>query len=162
MDNESLAEITEEYRVDIDRTYPYPVSAVWKAVTTGEDITAWMQYPATLERRLGGRIFVDFNSEGSIDGMVCAWEPERVFAYTWGLSIVRWTLEPSDGGTHLHFTNSSVRPDIIMGFASGWHAFIDHLGPHLAGETVEDRYEALQDVYRERYPEIHARHGSGA
>ena len=158
MDNNALAKISEEYRVDIERIYPYPIAAVWKAITTAEDISAWMNYPAKLDRHLGGRIYVDFNSEGSLEGMVCEWVPERVFAYTWGLSVVRWTLESREGGTHLHFTNSSVTPDIIMGFASGWHAFIDHLGPHLAGETFDDRYDAPQTMYADHHKDIHERH----
>lgn len=148
---EPLAGITPEYCIEIERTYAHPVSEVWDAVTTAEGISAWMKYEATLDRRLGGRIFVDFKSEGNLEGTVCEWVPERVFAYTWGLSVVRWVLEPCGGGTRLHFTNSHVTPDILMGFAAGWHAFIDHLGPYLAGTTVEDRYDDLMKVYAERY-----------
>ena len=148
---EPLARITPEYCIDIEREYPFPVNRVWAAVTTAEGITAWMKYEATLDRRLGGRIFVDFKSEGNLEGTVCEWVPERVFAYTWGLSVVRWVLEPCEGGTRLHFTNSHVTPDILMGFAAGWHAFIDHLGPYLAGTTVEDQYDDLMEVYADRY-----------
>ena len=149
--SESLARITTEYCIEIEREYAYPVAQVWDAITTAEGISAWMKYEATLDRRLGGRIFVDFKSEGNLEGTVCEWSPERVFAYTWGLSVVRWVLEPCEGGTRLHFTNSHVTPDILMGFAAGWHAFIDHLGPYLAGTTVEDRYDDLMEVYADRY-----------
>ena len=38
-----------------------------------------------------------------------------------------------------------------MGFAAGWHAFIDHLGPYLAGTTIEDRYDDLVKTYEDRY-----------
>ena len=92
--SESLARITTEYCIEIEREYAYPVSRVWAAVTTAEGISAWMKYETTLERRIGGRIFVDFKSEGNLEGTVCEWSPERVFAYTWGLSVVRWVLEP--------------------------------------------------------------------
>ena len=149
--NNSLATINEEYCIDIEREYAFPVDRVWAAISTGEGISAWMKYEATLERRIGGRIFVDFKSEVNLEGVVCEWEPERVFAYTWGLSVVRWVLEPSEGGTRLRFTNSHVTPDILMGFAAGWHAFIDHLGPYLAGKTVEDRYEKLMKIYGDQY-----------
>ena len=149
--NNSLATINEEYCINIEREYAFPVDRVWDAISTGEGISAWMKYEATLERRIGGRIFVDFKSEGNLEGVVCEWEPERVFAYTWGLSVVRWVLEPREGGTRLRFTNSHVTPDILMGFAAGWHAFIDHLGPFLAGKTVEDRYEELMKTYGDQY-----------
>ena len=42
-------------------------------------------------------------------------------------------------------------PEILLGFAAGWHAFIDHLGPYLAGTTIEDRYDDLMKVYEDRY-----------
>ena len=148
---ESLARITPEYCIEIERTYAYPISRVWEAVTTADGISSWMKYETTLERRIGGRIFVDFKSEGSLEGIVCDWEPERVFAYTWGLSVVKWELEPCEVGTRLRFTNSHVTPDILMGFAAGWHAFIDHLGPYMAGSKVEDRYDDLMKTYEDRY-----------
>lgn len=149
--NDALAVVSPEFCIELERAYPYPVAAVWDAVTTAEGISAWMKYETTLERRIGGRIFVDFKSEGSLEGTVCEWEPERVFAYTWGLSVVRWELEPGDGVTRLRFTNSHAMPEILLGFAAGWHAFIDHLGPYLAGESVEDRYDDLMTIYTERF-----------
>ena len=149
--NDTLAIISPEFCIELEREYPYPVAQVWNAITTAEGISAWMKYETTLERRIGGRIFVDFKSQGNLEGAVCAWEPERVFAYSWGLSVVRWVLEPCVGGTRLRFTNSHVTPDILMGFAAGWHAFIDHLEPYLAGKTVEDRYDELMETYEEHY-----------
>lgn len=120
-----------------------------------------MKYEVSLDRRLGGRIFVDFKSEGNLEGTVCEWIPERVFAYSWGLSVVRWVLEPCKGGTRLHFTNSHVMPGILMGFAAGWHAFIDHLVPYLAGTTVEDRYDDLMTDYADRYGHLVSDCGEG-
>jgi len=149
--NDALAHIEPEFCIDIERKYSFPVDQVWAAVTTAEGISAWMKYEASLDRRLGGRIFVDFKSEGNLEGTVCEWVPERVFAYTWGLSVVRWVLEPSEGGTRLRFTNSHVTSDILMGFSAGWHAFIDHLGAHLTGTTIEDRYGDLMKTYEDRY-----------
>ena len=149
--SESLARITTEYCIEIKREYACPVAQVWDAVTTADGISAWMKYETSLERRIGGRIFVDFKSEGNLEGKVCEWVPERVFAYTWGLSVVRWELEPRGSGTRLRFTNSHVTPDILMGFSAGWHAFIDHLGPYLDGTTVEDRYDDLMKTYEDRY-----------
>ncbi len=149
--NDILAEISTEFCIELEREYPYPVAKVWKAITTAEGISAWMKYETTLERRIGGRIFVDFKSEGNLEGAVCEWVPEKVFAYSWGLSVVRWELKSVEDGTRLRFTNSHVTSDILMGFAAGWHAFIDHLGPYLAGTTVEDQYDDLMKVYEERY-----------
>ncbi len=147
----SLAVINTEYCIEIEREYPFPVAQVWDAITTSEGITAWMKYEASLDRRIGGRIFVDFKSEGNLEGTVCEWIPEQVFAYSWGLSVVRWVLEPTGDGTRLRFTNSHVTPDLLMGFTAGWHAFIDHLGPYLEGKTVDDRYDDLMKTYTDRY-----------
>lgn len=154
--NDALAVIKPEYCIELERAYAFPVGKVWDAITTAEGISAWMKYETTLERRVGGRILVDFKSEGSLEGIVCEWEPERVFAYTWGLSVVRWELEPRDDVTRLRFTNSHAKPDILLGFAAGWHAFIDHLGPYLAGTTVEDRYDDLMKAYAERFGHLAA------
>jgi len=152
--NQSVACISPEYAIDIQREYPHPIDQVWEAVTTAEGISAWMQYEATLERRIGGRILVNFKSEGNLEGVVCQWEPNRIFAYTWGLSVVRWQLDPIDGGTRLHFTNSHAMPDIVVEFAAGWHAFIDHLGPYLDDATIKDRYEDLIVIYKDQFPNL--------
>lgn len=145
--NDTLAIIKPEYCIEIERTYHFPLVAVWKAITCSNEISDWMGYEASLEQRIGGRIFVDFKSEGSMEGIVCQWEPYSVFAHTWNLSVVKWELQADGDGTHLRFTNSHAMPEIVIGFAAGWHAFIDHLGPHLAGERVADRYDELLSVY---------------
>ncbi len=92
---------------------------------------------------------------GSMEGVVCEWEPNRCFAHTWGLAVVKWELEEDSRGTNLCFTNSHAMSDIVIGFAAGWHAFIDHLGPHLSGESVEDRYDEVVKLYEGHYSNLH-------
>ena len=152
--NDTLAVIKPEYCIELERTYAFPIEAVWKALTFSNEISDWMGYEASLEQRIGGRIFVDFKSEGSMEGIVCEWEPYKVFAHTWNLSVVKWELQPDGEGTHLRFTNSHAIPEIVVGFAAGWHAFIDHLGPHLAGDSVADRFDELMSVYENRYDQL--------
>ena len=79
--NDSLAEAETLYRLDWRRSYPDSVVRVWAAISNADEISAWMKYPTRLDPRPGGIIHIDFSSEGSLEGVVCNFEPLHLLIY---------------------------------------------------------------------------------
>ncbi len=145
--NDSLATAETIYRMDWRRSYAESVVRVWAAISNQDEITAWMQYPTTLDPKPGGKIHIDFSSQGSLEGIVCNIEPLRLLIYTWGDSLVKWEIEEASGKTQLHFAHIGVRPELLTGLGAGWHAFLDQLEDHLTGTARPNRYRELKNRY---------------
>jgi uncharacterized protein YndB with AHSA1/START domain len=145
--NDSIATAEPIYRLDWDRTYRQPLEGVWKAISDQDEITAWMKFPTRLEPRVGGAIHIDFSSQGSLEGIVCNFEPPHLLIYTWGDSLVNWKLEGDVAGTKLHFSHVGVRPELLAGLGAGWHRFLDQMEDHLMGSSSPDRYKDLKGRY---------------
>ncbi len=145
--NDSIASVETIYRFDWERSYPQSLERVWSAISYAEEITSWMKFPTQLEPRVGGKIHIAFSAEGSLEGIVCNFEPPHLLIYTWGDSLVNWKLEGDAAETRLHFSHVGVRPELMAGLGAGWHAFLGQLEDHLAGSTRPDRYQELKARY---------------
>ncbi len=145
--NDSIASVEAIYRLDWERAYPQSLERVWNAISNAEEITAWMKFPTQLEPRVGGEIHIAFAAEGSLEGIVCNFEPPHLLIYTWGDSLVNWKLEGDAAETKLHFSHVGVRPELMAGLGAGWHRFLDQLEDHLTGSTRPDRYKDLKARY---------------
>ncbi len=145
--NDSIASVEAIYRLDWERSYPQSLERVWSAISCAEEITAWMKFPTQLEPRVGGKIHIEFSAEGSLEGIVCNFEPSHLLIYTWGDSLVNWKLEGDAVETKLHFSHVGVRPELMAGLGAGWHRFLDQLEDHLMGTTRPDRYKDLKARY---------------
>jgi|GEM_PF-2819463 len=150
--NDSLAAVESVYRMDWRRSYAESVVRVWAAISNQDEISAWMQYPTTLEPHPGGAIHIDFSTQGSLDGVVCNFEPLRLLVYTWGDSQVKWEIEETSGETRLHLAHIGVRPELVAGLGAGWHAFLDQLEDHLTGSARPSRYRELKGRYESVTP----------
>jgi uncharacterized protein YndB with AHSA1/START domain len=135
------------YRLDWERTYPQSLERVWQAIFDAEEVSAWMKFPTQLEPRVGGKIHIAFSAEGSLERIVCEFEPPHLLIYTWGDSLVTWKLKGDAAETKLHFSHVGVRPELLDGLGAGWHRFLDQLQDHLAGTTRPDRYKNLKARY---------------
>lgn len=140
------------HAIRFDRRYAMPVDALWAAISDPKQVAVWMEYPTRLEPVVGGRVFIDFAPEDPLEGIVCAAEPSRLLAYTWGESLIKWELDAHDGsgeqGSRLVFTHFGVRPEFLTGLCAGWQCFLDNLAAHLAGEPFVDRFEELHRQYK--------------
>ncbi|MGB8479406.1 MAG: SRPBCC domain-containing protein [Acidobacteriaceae bacterium] len=145
--NDSIASVETMYRLDWERAYPQSLERVWSALSNAEEITAWMKFPTQLEPRVGGKVHIEFSAEGSLEGIVCNFEPQQLLIYTWGDSLVNWKLEGDAVETKLHFSHVGVRPELMAGLGAGWHAFLGQLEDHLSGSTRPDRYKDLKARY---------------
>ncbi|HUV96105.1 MAG TPA: SRPBCC domain-containing protein [Acidobacteriaceae bacterium] len=145
--NDSIASVETIYRLDWERAYPQSLERVWHAISSAEEISAWMKFPTQLEPRVGGKIHIEFSAEGSLEGIVCNFESPHLLIYTWGDSLVNWKLEGDAAETKLHFSHVGVRPELMAGLGAGWHAFLDQLEDHLTGSTRPARYKDLKARY---------------
>ena len=145
---ENAARVSSLFTIALERRYRHPIEAVWGAISDEDRVARWMEYPARLEPVLGGAVLIDFSPEEPLSGVVCAAETERLLAYTWGDSIVKWALSPLDEAVVLEFSHIAVKPEFLTGLSAGWHCFLDNLEAHLAGQPFTDRFEDLHRQYQ--------------
>ncbi|AMO62039.1 Activator of Hsp90 ATPase homolog 1-like protein [Mycolicibacterium phlei] len=131
-----------------ERRLPYPVEAVWSAITDPDERREW--FGATvIEPRTGGRIemdpiFPDIPADAKrMTGRITVWDPPHVLEHEWHQSVVepsvvRYELHPENGGTRLTFTHRGLGVDNANGFRPGTHAYLDRLEAHLAGAPLPD------------------------
>ncbi|MEO8540422.1 MAG: SRPBCC domain-containing protein, partial [bacterium] len=135
-----LGTLTHCYSIRYDRTSKHSAERLWRAITDPTEVTSWMQYPATVDLRVGGDYRVDFSktNSGLLDGVIVAIEPARLLRYAWGTTIVEWTIEPAAQGCKHTFLQTGL-PDRGPGeeqLVAGWHAWFDDLDTFLDGRSL--------------------------
>ena len=148
------------------RRFPHPVSRVWSAITESDQLRHWMPCDIVGERRTGADITLPFwppqieryqLEETALPGRIEAWEPPRLFQWTWGGDVLRFELEPDNRGTTMTFTTWLESPDRdgAASAAGGYHVCLDELTSLLdtgaAGPLIESEEAArrLQAAYAE-------------
>ncbi len=144
------------------RTYPHPPEAVWSALTDPAQLASWFMTQAVIDGRPGGSVKMTSGpARFEWTGQILAWEPYTLYSYEWNLephehvpqgerSVVRWELEPIEGGTRLTLTHSRLSRGTALGFAPGTHSFLDRLGAQLSKETLPNwmqRYDEVKHAY---------------
>lgn len=155
------------YEIVFVRKLQKPIEKVWAALTVPERIADWFTDMRFIpEPRLGARVEIRFDDDDYqlTNGEVVAFEPPRLFAWTWPdpdhpNSIVRCELAPDDGGCVLTFSQSGMGTKHLIGTAAGWDVFLEGLEEAAGGvhssragrtramsETIE-REKALEPIY---------------
>lgn len=121
----------------IEREMPHPAEKIWRALTQGNLLKAWLMendFQAAVGHKFTFRSKPYANWDGVIDGEVLAVEPKTKLRYTWcsmGMDwVVAWTLTPTKTGTLLHFELSGFLPgqeQAYKGAEYGWKSFIGNL-----------------------------------
>ena len=149
------------YIVAFDRPVAHPPSRVWAALTEPKVLANWLG-DVELDLRVGGAYIIRFRKLAVVmTGRIVALESGRLLEYTWqenyGMpqSKVRWEVVPADTGCRLilsHSFTSECMLKEILGFAGGWHAFLNAVPAAAAGRFVEYADESeLEAGYRARY-----------
>lgn len=107
------------YEITLEQTYPYPPERVWRALTDSAAMGEWLM-PNDFEPRLGHKF--QFRSKpmpgwrGFVECEVIELIAPRRLGYTWlgaddwkEPTIVRWTLEPVEGGTRLRLEHANLQ-----------------------------------------------------
>jgi uncharacterized protein YndB with AHSA1/START domain len=134
-----------------ERTYPHPIERVWAAVTDSEAIAAWLMsndFKPEVGHRFQFRSKPQPGWNGIVDCEVLTCDPPREVSYRWVGgpldTVLRITLAPADGGTHLRLEHNGFRGlaavmvSKMMG--SGW------------GGMLEKRLPAVLEKLRDGIP----------
>ncbi len=146
--------------VVFERRLPYPIEAVWRAVTEPGERARWFG-KTTLEARKGGAISMIADGPPMPEevrrmrGEVVVWDPPHVFEHTWrqaliGDTVVRYELFRDGDVTVLKLSHTGFRPKDAGGYIPGEHAYLDRLEAALAGEPVpswQARYSEVATLY---------------
>ena len=147
--------------VAFDRPIDRPAAKVWSALTDAKILANWLG-DVELDLRVGGVYIIHFRKMTVVmTGTITALEPGRLLEYSWkenyGMpaSKVRWEVVPADTGCRLKlshsFTSECVLSEIV-GFAGGWHAFLNAIPAASDGKFVDYADEKDFDAgYRARY-----------
>lgn len=150
----------DTYEIVFVRRLRKPIEKVWAALTVSERIADWFDDMRFIpEPRLGARVELRFPNDDPpyemTRGEVVAFDPPRVFAWTWPEkdhpdSVVRYELAPDGEGCVLTFTQSGMGPTWIVGTAAGWQVFLEGLEGATEGVRTPgsiERERALRPVY---------------
>jgi uncharacterized protein YndB with AHSA1/START domain len=151
------------FALRFERMLSHPIDKVWRAITEPEQLRAWFPASVQIDLRPGARLRFDLPPEAqtlrdvpdedmSLDGEVVAVDPPRLLEYTWAGELLRWELEPVDGGCRLVFTCVFDDRAMAAGDGAGWHAALDSLEAALDGRPLEriarfDRADELGEPY---------------
>ncbi|MEV6842288.1 SRPBCC family protein [Actinoplanes sp. NPDC051411] len=147
------------------RRLPFPIDAVWAAITDRDQRAAWFG-PTTIEPRAGGQITMMPDDPPAapeskeMTGRILTWQPPgpsgtAVFEHEWHQRIVeegvvRYELTADGADTVLVFTHHGLSTRNAQGFIPGTHAYLDRLAAHLAAEDIPawgDRYGQVAPAY---------------
>ena len=107
------------YDITLEQTYPHPPERIWRALTDSAALSDWL-LPNDFEPRVGHKF--QFRSKpmpgwrGFVECEVTEVVAPRLLAFTWlgeadweAPTIVRWTLEPIEGGTRLRLEHTNLQ-----------------------------------------------------
>jgi uncharacterized protein YndB with AHSA1/START domain len=147
--------------VAFDRRIDRPAAKAWAALTDPKILANWLG-DVELDLRVGGNYIIHFRRLSVVmNGTITALDPGHVLEYDWrenyGMpaSKIRWEVVPAETGCRIklsHTFTSACVLDEIIGFAGGWHAFLDAIAVASDGTLVPYTDEKELDAgYRARY-----------
>jgi uncharacterized protein YndB with AHSA1/START domain len=157
--------LDDEGRVGLQylRRLAHPPEKVWRALTESEHLQHWMPCDLIGERRAGARLELPFwpahvekygIETPTLQGEIRAWDPPRLFEWTWDTDVLRWELEAVDGGTVLTFTtwlgDDRMGGD-LANTGAGYHVCLDHLAAWLDDEPRGALVDADVGPWEARY-----------
>ena len=140
-----------------ERQLEFSPEEVWAALTEPARLGEWLAQ-ANVVPGTQGSITLDFGEGGNETGLITAWDPPSLLAYEWNFvgeapSHVRWELAAVDDGsaTRLTLEHTRLTPEASPGYGAGWHAHLDQLEGHLAGDVPDwsELFAELQPRYAE-------------
>jgi uncharacterized protein YndB with AHSA1/START domain len=134
----------------VEREMPHPPAKIWRALTQGPLIEAWLMQNDNFQLVVGHGF--NFRAppmphwNGVVDCQVLVVEPNERLSYSWNASgaeaadglktVVTWTLTPTKGGTRVRMEQSGFRPEDeanYQGARHGWQRFVAGLERVAAG-----------------------------
>jgi uncharacterized protein YndB with AHSA1/START domain len=127
-------------------SFAHPPEKVWRTLTETEEMAHW--FPAEMRgpREPGAKLRFVFPSEPgevpatatgegpAFDGEMIAFDPPRLFEFSWGGEVLRFELAPQGDGTLLVFTHTFEDLAKSARDASGWDFCLAALESRLSGQ----------------------------
>ena len=178
-DQGTLIHIGDKPALRFERRYGHPMERVWRAITDPAEMASWFPSNIEGERTVGAELtFVDdaqraagreagepTRDEGPMfHGRVVAFDPPKVFSFTWGGELLRFELLPEGAETVLVFTQILSHQSVAARNGSGWHMCLANLDALLgAGSRGRDAWKDVYEDYIARMgPELGTPTGHGA
>ena len=131
--------------VRFERRLAHPVERVWEALTRPEELSAWWG-DAHVDLVEGGEFTMRWRNTGPngepppvMHARITELDPPRLLETSGDMhGVLRWELEPVDGGTVLRFSSTLDLPaDFATKVLAGWHWHLDALARALEGEPTD-------------------------
>jgi len=97
MTTQTLGKLRQDgtrHAVRLERHYDATPDEIWAILVEPQHVQNWLAQ-MEIEPHVGGRITFDWNGDNQDEGVVRAFEPPRLFEYTWtrnGESVIRFEL----------------------------------------------------------------------
>ena len=114
MTTQTLGKLRQEstrHAVRLERHYDAMPDEIWAILVEPRHVQNWLAQ-MEIEPHVGGRITFDWNGDNQDEGVVRAFEPPRLFEYTWtrnGESANRFELRPDGDGRCSRSTTAAPR-----------------------------------------------------
>jgi uncharacterized protein YndB with AHSA1/START domain len=146
----STVTVRHERAIDADP------AEVWRALTEPSLLEQWLA-PTKLDGRVGGAIVVTWpDDQGEMRGTIRVLDEPSVLECTWSEgrdeSMLRFELEPREGGSDLRLIHSGTSRTDAPGFGAGWQSHLEALddvldGRESASADRDARYRELRPGY---------------
>ncbi|WP_028924556.1 SRPBCC family protein [Pseudonocardia acaciae] len=149
------------------RDLPHAPEAVWRALTSPDQLRQWSPYTAEHELTAEGAASLSMLDGGggepaaSMDGTVRRYDRPRLLEHAFGDDALRWELTPIEDGTRLvlRHTFAGRDGDWASALAAGWHLCLDVADALLAGAPFgpivgDQAREYGWDELNERYAKV--------
>jgi uncharacterized protein YndB with AHSA1/START domain len=142
--------------VRFDRHFHAPIDEIWAACTDPEQLAHWFA-EVSGDLRIGGEAFIDFDNGEHTPLVIRECDPPKSLVADWAfgddaMSTLRVDLAPSDdGGTTMVLEHSMLPGSTGVGYAAGWHAYLDRLADRVSGAEITNwsqRFDELIGEYQ--------------
>jgi len=146
---------SDQWVLIIERKLRQPPDQVWAALTEPDQIRAWLPYsPDRILDTVGPVQLTDVGMPNpeTRAGFVHQCAAAELLVLDWEQDILKWELQPRDGGTVLTLHHRFVDRPQAPSYAAGWHLCLDALADRLDGGPVE--VVAGEAAMDHGYPEL--------
>jgi len=162
----ALVTIDGRVALRFERRYGHAIERVWSAISEPSEMPLWFPSNVEGDRVMGAELtFADDTQRATareagqptradgptFRGTIVAYDPPKVFSFTWGGELLRFELSSDGPDTVLVFTHLLSHQSIAARTGAGWHMCLIQLDRLLRSPAVADEDTlAVYDDYLQR------------